>query len=147
DPVLHVTLPGETTALINDDWQGSREHAQLVVLVPRSGAMKVGVTSYDEEARGLYRRLIRRPTAQSQDGRDSIVLAPGQSHEGELAEGDGTTADGRFLGQVLVHAPTGRAQVTVSGLASMAPNAVLLDPRGHALTADASGAFALEGGG
>jgi hypothetical protein len=148
DPVIQVTLPGEATPLTNDDWQGSREHAQLALSIPQTGAMKISVTSYDATPRGRYRVLVRRMGAPPSGGNEpaqenNVVVSVGSTHEGELTATDPRTADGRAFDQILVQVGTQPASLQIAGTGALHPMAIVLNPRGQSLAAGAGGAFLL----
>ena len=141
DPVLRVTLPGSDVALTNDDWEGSREHAQLALVVPVDGSMKVGVTSHDPEAAGRFRLLVRRPEEETAGGLP--VVRVGDVHSGELDSTSPTTPDGRYFEPLLVQVGVPAAELVVEGQDGFAPAVTVTDPAGRVSSPDSRGAFPL----
>lgn len=62
DPVLEVVLP-DGRALINDDFQGSRQRSQLTVSAATAGTMKVRVRAYRAGMGGAYHVRAERQAA------------------------------------------------------------------------------------
>jgi hypothetical protein len=139
DPVLYVTTTDGRT-LSNDDWQGSREHAQVQVELTAPGTLKVAIASSDGAGAGRYRLLVRRATT---DGQPELV-AVGSSRRGELGAGDPRLPDGRPYDTILVQGPSA---VTVSAEGAALPMVAVMDPSGQPVWQGSNGAWSLVGAG
>ena len=149
DPALVITVPGGET-LSNDDFQGSREHSQLAVLITEPGLLKIAVTSHQRGAHGRYRILVRRAVAGSTpDAAPAVpLLSAGGQLTGEVGPGDQRLADGRFFEQVLAQHPgTGPLELTVRAAGITIPLVIVIDPQGRQISQSPNGAFALTLGG
>jgi hypothetical protein len=142
DPVLQVTPPG-AAPLTNDDWQGSREHAQLAVAVAAGGVLKVGVTSFEPRARGRYRVLVRRADPNAATPVAPAVIGIGQTHAGEIAADDAQLRDGRHFEQVLVSAGGQTAELEVRATGAVTPMVLVLTPAGRQVAPGANGNWIL----
>ena len=132
DPTLRVTPPGSDVALANDDWEGSKEHAQLVFIVARDGVMNIEVGSDDAEGRGRYRLLVRRSEEATLGGVD--VVRVGDEYRGRLESSSPRTPDQRWFAPLWVQVGTPPAAMIVRGEGDFVPEVLLTDPAGQVST-------------
>ncbi len=75
DPILEVVLP-DGAQRINDDYQGSRQRAQLTVSSPSAGDLKVRVRSFRPGTGGAYRVRVERQAAVAQVENTNALAQP-----------------------------------------------------------------------
>ena len=148
DPVLEVTPPG-AGALKNDDWQGSRTESRIDVVPAQAGVMKVSVSAVDQDANGAFHLRVSQVTPGGQgSGQGNGPVAPnrllvvGATIEGQVDASDPALPDGRFQQSFLAAgADAGPADLRIEARGGETPLAIVMDPRGRALSPTSDGVY------
>lgn len=95
DPVLEVVMP-DGTALINDDYEGSRQRSQLTVSPRAAGTMKVRVRAYRAGTGGAYHVRVERQATQVAQNTNALAM-PTQVQNAYNQMGSGSTPFLEFI--------------------------------------------------
>ena len=139
DPYLIVKEPnGEQHE--NDEVGDDKSMAQVELTTKENGTYKVFVTSFSKGETGSYTLNIETSNtgtdSDSQEQRDTIVMAYGQSQSGNLQSGDATTDDGSYADYYAFEGRKGDNVIIELTSSDLDPYLALTLPDGSEITND-----------
>ena len=131
DTFLAVISPGGTPTR-NDDFEGQKEHSQVILVATESGTWSVAATTYKPGEQGAYTLHIQLGASAAGGGAEPASIGSGGSVTGRLEAGDSQLDSGEYLDSHIFDASAGQTIVVELTSTEFDTYLAVVDPAGNA---------------